>query len=168
MRRGGISRARVAHDLFKDSPNRVICTRRAAAALAHRAARIRRSAHLFSLLAGVSTSYRIFACEAGAAVADAGTANGVGDRSWSGGGQGRAGLGALRDEPAAVEGPLHNKLALLLALVRRNYIRKNSVTSRGRPDWNRRPLDSQSRSGVAGRGSVSLSGHLTRLDSRPA
>src|ERR1019366_4053444 len=43
MRRGGISRARVAHDLLQDSPNRVICTRRAAAALAHRAARIRRS-----------------------------------------------------------------------------------------------------------------------------
>jgi hypothetical protein len=29
-----------------------------------------------------------------------------------------------------LEGPLHNKLALLLALVRRNYIRKNVATSR--------------------------------------
>jgi hypothetical protein len=46
MRRGGISRARVAYDLLQDSPNRVICTRRAAAALAHRAARIRRPAWL--------------------------------------------------------------------------------------------------------------------------
>jgi len=30
----------------------------------------------------------------------------------------------------SLEGPLHNKLALLLALVLCNYIRKNSITSR--------------------------------------
>ena len=38
----------------------------------------------------------------------------------------------------------------------------------GRPDLNRRPLDPHHVPGVAGRGSVSLSGHLTRLDSRLA
>ena len=31
---------------------------------------------------------------------------------------------------ASLEGPLHNKLALLLALARCNYIRKSSTTSR--------------------------------------
>jgi len=34
------------------------------------------------------------------------------------------------DRRTPVEGPLHNKLALLLALVRRDYIRKYSITSR--------------------------------------
>jgi hypothetical protein len=34
------------------------------------------------------------------------------------------------DRRTPLEGPLHNKLALLLALVRGNYIRKNSTTSR--------------------------------------
>src|SRR5262249_36025403 len=38
----------------------------------------------------------------------------------------------------------------------------------GRPDLNRRPLDPSHVLGVAGRGSVSLTGHLTRLDSRLA
>jgi len=31
---------------------------------------------------------------------------------------------------APLKGPLHNKMALLLALVRRNYIRKILITSR--------------------------------------
>ena len=34
------------------------------------------------------------------------------------------------DRRTPVEGPLRNELALLLALVRRNYIRKNLITSR--------------------------------------
>jgi hypothetical protein len=34
------------------------------------------------------------------------------------------------DRRAPLEGPLHNKMALLLALVRHNYIRKNFITSR--------------------------------------
>src|SRR5215469_7102941 len=43
----------------------------------------------------------------------------------------------------SLEGPLHNKMALLLALVRRNYIRKKLDYQSGRPDLNRRPLDPQ-------------------------
>src|SRR5262249_801046 len=39
-------------------------------------------------------------------------------------------LAVARARRGPLEGPLHNKLALLLALVRRNYIRKNVVTSR--------------------------------------
>src|SRR5262249_39896669 len=46
----------------------------------------------------------------------------------------------------------------------RNVFEKFDCQS-GRPDLNRRPLDPSHLPGVAGRGSVSLSGHLTRLDS---
>ena len=45
------------------------------------------------------------------------------------------------DRRTFLEGSLHNKLALLLALVWRNYIRKKLNYQLGRPDLNRRPLD---------------------------
>ena len=37
----------------------------------------------------------------------------------------------VADRRTPLEEPLHNKMALLLALVKRSYIRKNSITSRG-------------------------------------
>jgi len=67
-----------------------------------------------------------------------------------------------------VEGPLHNKLALLLALVRRNYIRKNLITIRDVRILAGDTLTPSHVPSVAGRRPVSLSGHLTRRDSRLA
>ena len=49
----------------------------------------------------------------------------------------------------------------------KTYLKKLNYQS-GRPDLNRRPLDPSHVLSVAGRGSVSLTGHLTRLDSRLA
>ena len=120
MRRGGISRARVAYDLLQDSPNRVICTRRAAAALAHRAARIRQArtwrlpghrSHSRSVAAGTEGGPGCrrplgdgVACRA-ARMIEEGVIRGLDARPGTAGRGGQAGLArGLRRPPAAVPG----------------------------------------------------------------
>jgi hypothetical protein len=65
------------------------------------------------------------------------------------------------------EGRFEGEWLFLLAFAGQRYVRKFGYQS-GRPEMNRRPLTPSHVPGVAGRGSVSLSGHLTRLDSRLA